>query len=183
MQGTALNLKNSIVKNSLYWWKKLHSGSHHLKTTGERICIVHSEMHIVLDRRMRPVYAKAAEEYLSPIQIKHATFIFITGRWQLLTQDAELIRKPVLYTAAGGINKKKNVKIGSVTSMKMDKQWRDTDRANWVADDSLVEQKESIQGGRQVLFLTSGSPDWYYLSFMTILLQQDVCGTHGANNL
>lgn len=52
-------------------------------------------------------YVQVAEEYLSPIQIKHGTFIFITGRWQLLTQDAELIRKPVLHTAAGGINDNK----------------------------------------------------------------------------
>lgn len=47
------------------------------------------------------LFTKMPEEYLSPIQIKHATFIFITGRWQLLTQDTELIRKPVLYTAVG----------------------------------------------------------------------------------
>lgn len=35
------------------------------------------------------------------LQIKCATFIFITGRWQLLSQDAALIRNPVLYTALG----------------------------------------------------------------------------------
>lgn len=33
---------------------------------------------------------------------QRATFIFITGRWQLLSQDATLIRNPVLYTAVGG---------------------------------------------------------------------------------
>lgn len=57
-------------------------------------------MYIVLDSQMQPGCA-SSEEYLSPIHIKYATFIFITGRWQLLTQDTELIRKPVLYTAAG----------------------------------------------------------------------------------
>lgn len=47
-----------------------------------------------------PVYATGWRIPVS-LQIKRATFIFITGRWQLLSQDAALIRNPVLYTALG----------------------------------------------------------------------------------
>lgn len=43
---------------------------------------------------------QAAEEYLSPIPIRHAAFIFITSSWQFLIQDAQLIKKPVLDPAA-----------------------------------------------------------------------------------
>lgn len=109
-----------------------------------------AEMHIAPDSRTLPVEASGWRIPVS-LQIKHATFIFITGRWQLLSQDAELIRKPVLYTAGGNKYKEeKNAKIGSIISTRMDEYWRDTDRANREADDSLVKQKESIQSVRQV---------------------------------
>lgn len=60
-----------------------------------------SEMRI--DGRTRPASGRGRSVYLSAAHIwEHAAFIFITGGWQSLTQEAELIRKPVLHTAAGG---------------------------------------------------------------------------------
>ena len=57
---------------------------------------------LFLDGRTRPWRVRERlKNTCLPAHIKHATFIFITGRWKLLTQDAELIRKPVLYAAAG----------------------------------------------------------------------------------
>lgn len=150
---------------------------------------------LFLDGRTRPRRARLTNTCL-PVHIKHATFIFITGRWQLLTQDAELIRKPVLYAAAGNKeggkkrrgekNKRKwNVKIGSITSMRMDKCWRDTDEgANWVADDSLAEQKESIQAVLSA-FLTSRLSPSAGSTFHSynVVRERRVCWTRRANNL
>lgn len=71
--------------------------------------------------------------------------------------------------------------------MKMDKYWRDTDRANWVADDSLVEQKESIQisdCSSAFFFPPDIQLSRLVLPFiLTLLLEQDVCGGGGVYNL
>lgn len=68
---------------------------------GLTISIGHIPQHIsIVVALVSSLYVQAAEEYPSPPHIKHATFIFITGRWQGLSKETELIMKCVFYTAA-----------------------------------------------------------------------------------
>lgn len=124
-------------------------------------------MHIVLDSRMQPV----------------VMYTCLPFRWtvphlfSLLADDScspkiqNWLGNP-FCTQLQGINK--NVQIWSITSMKMDKYWRATGRANRGADDSLVEQKESIQiSGRSSVFLFSFC-FWHPLHLAGITFHADI---------
>lgn len=93
---------------------------------------------------------------------QRATFIFITGRWQLLSQDATLIRNPVLYATVGG----GGGELGGGLTCRPgpSPQWgwtiiEGTHRGAWYwgADDGFMEQKESARGV------------WHFLYFYRLL--------------
>lgn len=84
---------------------------------------------------------------------QRATFIFITGRWQLLSQDATLIRNPVLFTAVGG----GGWRAGQIHHLNEDGQLLKghIGGVNWAADDGFMEQKESARGVWHFLYFLS----------------------------
>lgn len=122
------------------------------------------------------LYMQVAEEYLSPIQIKHATFIFITGRWQLFTQDAELIRKPVLLR--GGINKNCEDRIHHINE---DGQILKGHRQSKLSSRWQPCGAERIYSGCVFLFLFYIHLTQLVMPFiLTILLELVVCWTEHA---
>lgn len=92
---------------------------------------------------------------------QRATFIFITGRWQLLSQDATLIRNPVLYTAVGGGGGelRGGWRADQIHHLNEDGQLLKghIGGVNWGADDGFMEQKESARGV------------WHFLYFYRLL--------------